>query len=235
MISRPRAVRLSLSASRAALCVAALFAIAAAEARARRPPAPATARCSGPPPTSTARRNRAGPATGSISATASCSPPHTCPDRLRSSSPTSSSADRISDEPRQGRNARDRRPREFSLDPSKLPMRLRLRRTPLCERGPETGEPVVVATPEAVARSRILPPEAIPRRIRAASAARPFPTWRPQGNSGSGVFDAWSAVPPRRHKSQIHDRSQGRAAPESRHREIFRARAGDPGRSFRPA
>ena len=77
------------------------------------------------------------------------------------------------------------------FDPSTLPMRLRLRRTPLCERSPEPGEAVVVATPEGVARSRVLPPKAIPLQFRSRFGASTIPDVATTGNSGSGVFDAW--------------------------------------------
>ncbi len=77
------------------------------------------------------------------------------------------------------------------FDPSTLPMRLRMRRTPLCERNPEPGELVVVATPEGVARSRVLPPEAIPAEFRSRFGASTIPDVATTGNSGSGVFDAW--------------------------------------------
>jgi hypothetical protein len=77
------------------------------------------------------------------------------------------------------------------FDPSTLPMRLRLRRTPLCEGDPEPGKAVVVATPEGVARSRVLRPEAIPPEFRARFGASTIPDVATTGNSGSGVFDAW--------------------------------------------
>lgn len=77
------------------------------------------------------------------------------------------------------------------FDPSTLPMRLRLRRTPLCERNPEPGEAVVVATPEGVARSRVLPPKAIPAEFRSRFGDSTVPDVATTGNSGSGVFDAW--------------------------------------------
>ena len=77
------------------------------------------------------------------------------------------------------------------FDPSTLPMRLRLRRTPLCERDPEPGEAVVVATPEGVARSRVLPPAGIPPEFRARFGGSAIPDVATTGNSGSGVFDAW--------------------------------------------
>ncbi len=229
MISRPRAVRLSLSASRAALCVAALFAIAAADAGAAPPSSGDSALIE-----TAAHVNRtpkqSWPGYGvylgnGLVLTASHVPgpfaqfqPHVVvggqdfPTSLVKEG-TLETVDLTI----------------LRFDPSKLPMRLRLRRTPLCERGPETGEPVVVATPEAVARSRILPPEAIPPEFRARFGGSTIPDVATTGNSGSGVFDAWRQCLLGVMSSQIHDRSQERAAPESRHREIFRARAGDPG------
>ena len=79
----------------------------------------------------------------------------------------------------------------LSFDPSNLPMRLRLRRMTLCDKDPYPGEAVVVATPEGVARSRILPPEAIPPEFRSRFGQSTIPDVATTGNSGSGVFDAW--------------------------------------------
>jgi len=77
-----------------------------------------------------------------------------------------------------------------SVDPSKLPVRLRMRRLPLCRKDPYPGEKVVVAIPEGTARSTVLPPAAVPPDLR-----RRFDTVigdvATTGNSGSGVFDAW--------------------------------------------
>ena len=42
----------------------------------------------------------------------------------------------------------------LSIDATKLPVRLRMRRMPLCERAPYPGEAVVVAIPEGTARSQ---------------------------------------------------------------------------------
>ena len=60
---------------------------------------------------------------------------------------------------------------------------------PLCERAPYAGEAVVVAIPEGTARSRVLPPQAIPAELRDrfGTAIADVAT---TGNSGSGVFDA---------------------------------------------
>jgi hypothetical protein len=77
----------------------------------------------------------------------------------------------------------------LSIDATKLPVRLRMRRTPLCSRESYAGEPVVVATPEGTARSRVLPRQAIPAELRGrfGTAIADVAT---TGNSGSGVFDA---------------------------------------------
>jgi hypothetical protein len=77
----------------------------------------------------------------------------------------------------------------LSIDATNLPVRLRMRRMPLCERAPYAGEAVVVAIPEGTARSRVLPPQAIPSELRGrfGTAIADVAT---TGNSGSGVFDA---------------------------------------------
>jgi len=66
---------------------------------------------------------------------------------------------------------------------------MRMRRLPLCDKGPFPGEGVVVVTPESAARSRVLPPSAIPRewRDRFDTLIGDVAT---TGNSGSGVLDA---------------------------------------------
>ena len=77
----------------------------------------------------------------------------------------------------------------LSIDGTKLPVSLQMRRTPLCERPPYAGQRVVVAIPEGTAPSRVLPREAIP-----ASLRERFDTdiadVATTGNSGSAVFDA---------------------------------------------
>lgn len=77
----------------------------------------------------------------------------------------------------------------LSIDRKQLPVRLQMRRMPLCEKAPFAGEAVVVAIPEGIASSRVLPPRAIPPDIRGR-----FDTLigdvATTGNSGSGVFDA---------------------------------------------
>jgi hypothetical protein len=77
----------------------------------------------------------------------------------------------------------------LSIDATKLPVGIGLRRMPLCQGAPYAGELVVVATPEGTARSRVLPRQAIPTELRGRfdTAIGDVAT---TGNSGSGVFDA---------------------------------------------
>jgi hypothetical protein len=77
----------------------------------------------------------------------------------------------------------------LSIDATNLPVRLRMRRMPLCGRAPYPGETVVVAIPEGTARSKVLPREAIPADLRGRfdTVIADVAT---TGNSGSGVFDA---------------------------------------------
>jgi hypothetical protein len=77
----------------------------------------------------------------------------------------------------------------LSIDATKLPVRLRMRRSPLCERESYAGESVVVATPEGTARSIVLPRQAIPAELRARFGTA-IAYVAATGNSGSGVFDA---------------------------------------------
>ncbi len=77
----------------------------------------------------------------------------------------------------------------LSVDTGALPVRMRMRRLPLCDIPPYPGESVVVVTPETAARSHVLSPNAVPRDMRAR-----FDTLigdvATTGNSGSGVLDA---------------------------------------------
>jgi hypothetical protein len=77
----------------------------------------------------------------------------------------------------------------LSVDAAQLPVRLQMRRLPLCERPPYPGESVVVVIPEGAARSRVLPPTVVPPKFRGrfGTVIRDVAT---TGNSGSGVFDA---------------------------------------------
>ncbi len=69
-----------------------------------------------------------------------------------------------------------------------LPLRLKLRRNPLCAELPWPGEAVITVVPEGTARSRILPPEKLPLGVRKFSTV--IADVARTGNSGSGVFDA---------------------------------------------
>ena len=77
----------------------------------------------------------------------------------------------------------------LSIDRTKLPIALQMRRTPLCEHPPHAGQRVVVVIPEGTAPSRVLPRQAIPADLRGRfdTAIADVAT---TGNSGSGVFDA---------------------------------------------
>ena len=77
----------------------------------------------------------------------------------------------------------------LSIDGTKLPVGLQMRRTPLCGHPPFGGERVVVAIPEGTAPSRVLPRQAIPADLRGRfdTVIADVAT---TGNSGSGVFDA---------------------------------------------
>lgn len=77
----------------------------------------------------------------------------------------------------------------LSIDGTKLPVGLQMRRTPLCEHPPFAGEKVVVAIPEKTAPSRVLPRQALPADVRARFDTT-IADVATTGNSGSGVFDA---------------------------------------------
>jgi Trypsin-like peptidase domain len=77
----------------------------------------------------------------------------------------------------------------LSVDGSKLPVGLQMRRNPLCERAPSAGERVIVATPEATARSTVLPRQSIPADLRGRFDTN-IADVATTGNSGSPVFDA---------------------------------------------
>jgi len=76
----------------------------------------------------------------------------------------------------------------LALEQEKLPISLQLRRMPLCQTPPWTGEPVIVAVPDSVASSTIMSPQLLPANLRTK-----FPTVisdvATTGDSGSGVFD----------------------------------------------
>jgi S1-C subfamily serine protease len=75
------------------------------------------------------------------------------------------------------------------VDERELPISLRLRRMPVCQRQPWVGQPVIVAIPEGTARSRIMSPQLLPAQYR-AKFSTVISDVATTGNSGSGVFDA---------------------------------------------
>ena len=76
----------------------------------------------------------------------------------------------------------------LSVEETRLPMRLRLRRNPLCIAAPWPGEAVITVVPEGIARSHVVAPQMIPASVRKFSTA--IADVANTGNSGSGVFDA---------------------------------------------
>jgi hypothetical protein len=76
----------------------------------------------------------------------------------------------------------------LAVDEKWLPLRLRLRRNPLCQRSPWPGEEVITVVPEGTARSRIISPLQLPPNVRKFDTL--IRDVAKTGNSGSGVFDA---------------------------------------------
>lgn len=73
----------------------------------------------------------------------------------------------------------------LSIDQTRLPMRLRLRRNPLCKTPPQIGMEVVDVVPEQSSRTRIISPLMIPPDLRGR-----FDTLTDSVEvSGSGIFD----------------------------------------------
>jgi hypothetical protein len=77
----------------------------------------------------------------------------------------------------------------ISLDDGQLSVSLRLRRMTICKRPPSPGENVIVAIPGAIARSHVISPSLLPRKL-AAKFQTAISDVATTGNSGSGVFDA---------------------------------------------
>ncbi|MBR0697792.1 serine protease [Bradyrhizobium lablabi] len=76
----------------------------------------------------------------------------------------------------------------LAVEQNLLPIRLRLRRSSLCDTPPLPGQRVVTVVPEGIAQSRILSADRLPegtRKFRTVIADVAY-----TGNSGSGVFDA---------------------------------------------
>jgi hypothetical protein len=75
----------------------------------------------------------------------------------------------------------------LAVEESLLPMRLRLRRNPLCTVSPRPGQEVITVVPEAVVHSHIMSPERLPPDLRKFTSV--IGDVATTGNSGSGVFD----------------------------------------------
>jgi hypothetical protein len=75
----------------------------------------------------------------------------------------------------------------LAVDENLLPMRLRLRRNPLCGEFPWPGEEVITVVPEGTARSRIIASNSLPLSVRKFNTV--IGDVAKTGNSGSGVFD----------------------------------------------
>jgi hypothetical protein len=75
----------------------------------------------------------------------------------------------------------------LSVDETRLPVSLRLRRNPLCKQPPNVGENVIVVVPEKTARTQVVSPLLIAPQLRSR-----FNTLIGDlvATSGSGVFDA---------------------------------------------
>jgi hypothetical protein len=76
----------------------------------------------------------------------------------------------------------------LAVNEALLPMRLALRRNPLCTTPSWPGQEVVTVTPEAVVHSHIISPMLLPRNLRDRTSV--IGDVATTGNSGSGVFDA---------------------------------------------
>jgi hypothetical protein len=76
-----------------------------------------------------------------------------------------------------------------SIDDTQLPVSLRLRRMPVCQQGSWPGEEVIVATPDGIAKSRVIAPGLLPHDL-APKYRTAIIDVKTTGNSGSGVFDA---------------------------------------------
>jgi hypothetical protein len=77
----------------------------------------------------------------------------------------------------------------LSVDVHQLPDSLASRHMSLCQNPPRVGEPVIVATPEGMARSYVMSPSEIPPDV-PAKFRTVIRYIAETGNSGAGVFDA---------------------------------------------
>ena len=77
----------------------------------------------------------------------------------------------------------------LSVDETRLPVSLRLRRNPLCKAPPQAGENVIVVVPDGTARSQIIFPQFVSPEYRTNFNSF-INDVRIAGGSGSGVFHA---------------------------------------------
>jgi hypothetical protein len=75
----------------------------------------------------------------------------------------------------------------LAVEENLLPMRLRLRKNPLCTASPRPGQEVITVVPDAVVHSHIVWPERLPPNLRKFTSV--IGDVATTGNSGSGVFD----------------------------------------------
>ncbi len=77
----------------------------------------------------------------------------------------------------------------LSVDETRLPISLRLRRNPLCKEPPKAGENVIVVLSYGTVRSRIIFPQLLPPKYRTNFNTFISDVWI-AGGSGAGVFHA---------------------------------------------
>jgi hypothetical protein len=101
---------------------------------------------------------------------------------------------------------------ELAVQENLLPLRLRLRRNPICQEDPRPGQSVIIVIPEGIARSYILAPDRLPLNVRRFRTV--IADVAGTGNSGSGVFDAQRkcllGIMSRKISELITDRSTGK-------------------------
>ena len=77
----------------------------------------------------------------------------------------------------------------LSVDETRLPVSLRLRRNPLCKEPPKAGQNVIVVLSYGTVRSRIIFPQLLPPKYRTNFDTYISDVWI-AGGSGAGVFHA---------------------------------------------
>ena len=126
----------------------------------------------------------------------------------------------------------------LSIDGTKLPIGLQMRRTPLCERPPFAGERVVVAIPEGTAVSKVLPRGGDSGRFAGERFDTNIADVATAGNFWLGcVCRRRRSVPAGHHKPQDFGLptpiEAWRPGPHGGHRQVFRPGRRDQSRSYR--